>query len=404
MRCGDDRPAADREQRPGADVRERRDRARALHVLQQVPGERRGKSARLLRARAIQLARRDGARRSCRCSRRRPFDDEARAPPLISAALSPCLLVGGCRAATAAGSASVSRHRRALQVRLGRHRGAVGLPYWIWRVLPQIFADKLPKRPGEGLRADRVHAASQDAPNGRPIGTSYLPGPGRARGPELRHLSRRLVSRDADEPAPDRLGHAGEPDGPAGVRPFSHRLRAGSALRRRHDHGGDTQGEPGHVVARWVAATASSSARTKKGILERARDKPGSTRARRRDVGRVDTFNPYKVMLKLADGRHVGTVDLPSLWNQRMRQGMWLHWDGNNDSVEERNKSAAIGAGATPDSLDLPSLGASRLDTRLEAAAVSGRAHRPGTRRRGRQSTSRNARAATRRTARRSAR
>ena len=34
-------------------------------------------------------------------------------------------------------------------------------------------------------------------------------------------------------------------------------------------------------------------------------------------------------------------------------QRMWLHWDGNNDSVEERNKSAAIGAGATPDSLDL---------------------------------------------------
>jgi hypothetical protein len=41
----------------------------------------------------------------------------------------------------------------------------------------------------------------------------------------------------------------------------------------------------------------------------------------------------------------VGTVDLPSLWNQRARRGM-AHWDGNNDLVEERNKSAAIGAGA----------------------------------------------------------
>ena len=39
-----------------------------------------------------------------------------------------------------------------------------------------------------------------------------------------------------------------------------------------------------------------------------------------------------------------------------MRARMWLHWDGNNDSVEERNKSAAIGAGATPDSLDLESM------------------------------------------------
>jgi mono/diheme cytochrome c family protein len=52
----------------------------------------------------------------------------------------------------------------------------------------------------------------------------------------------------------------------------------------------------------------------------------------------------------------VGTVDLPSIWNQRPRQGLWLHWDGNNDRVEERNKSAAIGAGATPKSLDLESM------------------------------------------------
>jgi hypothetical protein len=35
---------------------------------------------------------------------------------------------------------------------------------------------------------------------------------------------------------------------------------------------------------------------------------------------------------------------------------LWLHWDGNNDSVDERNKSAAIGAGATPDSIDLAAL------------------------------------------------
>jgi len=53
----------------------------------------------------------------------------------------------------------------------------------------------------------------------------------------------------------------------------------------------------------------------------------------------------------------VGTVDLPSLWNQRPRRTLWLHWDGNNNLVEERNKSAAIGAGATPQSLDVEALG-----------------------------------------------
>ena len=33
---------------------------------------------------------------------------------------------------------------------------------------------------------------------------------------------------------------------------------------------------------------------------------------------------------------------------------MQLHWDGNNPSVEERNKSAALGAGVTPVTIDLP--------------------------------------------------
>jgi len=52
----------------------------------------------------------------------------------------------------------------------------------------------------------------------------------------------------------------------------------------------------------------------------------------------------------------VGTADLPSLWNQAIREGMWLHWDGNNNLVTERNKSAAIGAGCSEDSLDLASM------------------------------------------------
>ncbi len=95
---------------------------------------------------------------------------------------------------------------------------------------------------------------------------------------------------------------------------------------------------------------------TKKGILKRARDNAWFDRRPPFGPGRVDTFNPYKVILELPIDDVVGTVDLPSLWNQRMRARLWLHWDGNNDSVEERNKSAAIGAGASPDSLDLDSM------------------------------------------------
>lgn len=73
--------------------------------------------------------------------------------------------------------------------------------------------------------------------------------------------------------------------------------------------------------------------------------------------GRIDTFGPYKALFfDLPAGDSIGTSDFPSLWNQRMRIGMDLHWDGNNASVAERNLSASIGAGAIPSTLDHDSL------------------------------------------------
>jgi mono/diheme cytochrome c family protein len=74
--------------------------------------------------------------------------------------------------------------------------------------------------------------------------------------------------------------------------------------------------------------------------------------------GRVDTFNPYKAIQfnwrldRLPPGEIVGASDFPSLWNQKPREGMHLHWDGDNDSVDERNLSAALGAGVTPVTVD----------------------------------------------------
>jgi hypothetical protein len=78
--------------------------------------------------------------------------------------------------------------------------------------------------------------------------------------------------------------------------------------------------------------------------------------------GRVNTFDTFKFDQFAATyfGHEIprselyGTVDFPSIWNQAPREGLRLHWDGNNTSVRERNFSAALGAGATPDSVDLP--------------------------------------------------
>jgi hypothetical protein len=74
--------------------------------------------------------------------------------------------------------------------------------------------------------------------------------------------------------------------------------------------------------------------------------------------GRVDTFNPYKAIQfnwrldQLSPSERIGASDFPSLWNQKPREGMHLHWDGDNDSVDERNLSAGLGAGITPVTVD----------------------------------------------------
>jgi mono/diheme cytochrome c family protein len=73
--------------------------------------------------------------------------------------------------------------------------------------------------------------------------------------------------------------------------------------------------------------------------------------------GRVDTFNSAKAIFgvpfeQLSPEELVGVSDFPAIWNQGKKQGMQLHWDGNNSRVEERNLSAAFGTGATPKLID----------------------------------------------------
>jgi len=80
--------------------------------------------------------------------------------------------------------------------------------------------------------------------------------------------------------------------------------------------------------------------------------------------GRVDTFNPYKAIQFNfpMDANHItetelnASADFPSIWQQRPREGMHLHWDGNNTSVDERNLSAALGAGVTPVTVDIAAI------------------------------------------------
>lgn len=102
-------------------------------------------------------------------------------------------------------------------------------------------------------------------------------------------------------------------------------------------------------------------------VVPRLREELLATRAAMRPLlarqpawgpGRVDTFNPYKVRefgidaAALSEAEVVGASDFPSIFLQGPREGMQLHWDGNNSSLAERNLSAALGAGVTPATVD----------------------------------------------------
>jgi mono/diheme cytochrome c family protein len=74
--------------------------------------------------------------------------------------------------------------------------------------------------------------------------------------------------------------------------------------------------------------------------------------------GRTDALNPWRQRhgLNPSGDSAVATVDFPSIWKQEQRERFWLHWDANNNSLAERNLSAALAGGASESSLDLASI------------------------------------------------
>ena len=230
----------------------------------------------------------------------------------------------------------------------------VGLPYWVWRVLPIVFADKLPNRPGEGY--ERIGFVDDGAAHGRPIGTSY-----REDGVGLVGLNCATCHAGTyrESPAAPRRVVLGMPANQMDLQAYARFLTACAEDPRFTAStiiGAIREINPefsflDRLVHRFVVV-----GRVKKGILARAEENAWFDSRPDQGPGRVDTFNPYRALLGVAMDETVGTADLPSLWNQRIRVDLPLHWDGNNDSLDERNKSAAIGAGATPASLDEASL------------------------------------------------
>jgi mono/diheme cytochrome c family protein len=249
---------------------------------------------------------------------------------------------------------------------IGSEEGHV--PYRIWKVLPAVFPEYLPDRPGEGY--ERFGFITEEGKD-TPIGFSKR----RAHGLELVGINCAACHTGTVRAAPGapRILVLGMP---------AHRLDVLAYFRFLFRCATDERFTEQVLLAaiekdgglgfidRFVEKAAI--AQTREGILRtRFRMRylgdpenfglrtPEGTPVRYPDwgPGRVDTTNALKALRLGWDMRQESWVsfnDLPSIWNQEPRKDMGLHWDGNNNSLDERNLSAAMGAGAYPTTLDIP--------------------------------------------------
>ena len=227
--------------------------------------------------------------------------------------------------------------------------GRSGVPASLWLALPEVFPDLLPKGPGKGY--ERVGLLYEEGKN-RPIGTSFREAQTGMIGLNCAvcHVGTLRTSKDAE---PQII--LGMPANQFNLQAYLNFLRN---IGKDPRFNADTlipaikKVDPDFSRLDEVLYRQYVIPRTEKALRQLRDDFKWMDVRPPEGPGRVDTFNPYKVIVGISTGETIGTSDLPSLWNQRPRQKMQLHWDGNNDSVAERNISAAIGAGASADSLD----------------------------------------------------
>ncbi|HEY6604541.1 MAG TPA: cytochrome c, partial [Xanthobacteraceae bacterium] len=227
-----------------------------------------------------------------------------------------------------------------------------GIPFWVWKALPRLFPAEFDGRLDYRAFGFLYRTDGQGRQEDLPIGISRRD----FRGVDLVwfncaicHTGTYRTSEGAE-----RVIVRGMP---------SNNLNLYGFIRFILDAGVDERLKPDKLIPAVQVAGANLSLveqqvwrlvvipRMREGFIERrSRLQPFLAVQAPWGPGRVDTFNPYKLvqmemMLDAVspDERHAAS-DFPSVFNQKPREGMHLHWDGNNSSLAERNLSAALGA------------------------------------------------------------
>ena len=232
---------------------------------------------------------------------------------------------------------------------------ANGIPYWVWKVLPVVFADKLP---GEGYSSlGFIQEPEQDLPIGfsqAKIGFNRV-----AQNCATCHAG---TLRDTPDSLPQVI--TAMPSNTVDLQGYIQFLSdvaiderfTADVLMPEIEELGAKLNPLEKLIYRYLAIPQTRDAfitqRSKFAFLDRQSEY---------GPGRVDTFSSYKTRLfdvsadDLPQNELNGIADFPSVWQQQPREGMQLHWDGNNTSVNERNNSAAL-ALVTPTTIDFDAI------------------------------------------------
>ena len=206
-----------------------------------------------------------------------------------------------------------------------------GFPLYLWQVLPEVFADKLPG-PGGWAAFGLVTEPGKEYPVGFAKVTVGYPG---------------LVPNCA-------LCHSGTMRTAPGEAP---RLVLGAPAHQMDFDAFNNFVFAACTDSRFTAANLlphiekvarlSWSERLFYRVLLTAL--PGQVRAQQTafawqatrptaGCGRTDAFNRFKInILNLPDDGTLGTSDYPPLWNQKARGGLWLHWNGSGNNLHDED-------------------------------------------------------------------
>ncbi len=243
-----------------------------------------------------------------------------------------------------------------------------GFPYWIWRVAPEVCADLMPdRRPGD-VGYESFGMFYEDGED-LPVGVSKRRHLGMDRvflNCAACHIS--TVRETADGAPRVVVGMPANTFNLGAFQKFFFDCAKDPRFNWKHivpwieQIGGDLDLIDRYLVypfAIWLMRDLVQLIESRFAFTER--QPPWGP-------GRVDTFNAAKAKFnypwdKVPAHQLIGTTDFPSIWNQRKRktredgEPMELHWDGNNDKVEERNLSAGFGTGAIPPVTDHDAIG-----------------------------------------------